>query len=132
MRKFLRYWLISILSLLAVTQLGHAFRFATGYSSLIEAAFFLTVFEYFLKPLVKLLFLPVNIITLGSLRWLIDVFALFLATTFVPSFQVKTFAFAGFQGDGFVIPSFAFHGFWAYVVAAFSLNLIIGLFRWLF
>ncbi len=132
MKKLLKYWLIGILSLLAVAQLGHVFVFANGYLTVIEAALFLTIFEYFLKPLVKLLFLPVNIVTLGSLRWLIDVLALFLATAAVPSFQVKTFAFAGFQSNGFVVPAFSFSGFWAYVAAAFSLNIIIGLFRWLF
>ncbi len=132
MRKLLKYWFISALSLLAVAQISNVFHFSNGYFTLVEVAFFLTVFEYFLKPLVKLLLLPINVITLGGLRWLIDVLALFLAGAIIPSFQIKTFLFPGIQSNGLIIPNYSFHGFWSYVVAAFSLNLLIGLFRWLF
>lgn len=132
MKKILKYWFITSLSLLAVGQLGHSFTFANGYLTVIEAALLLTFFEYFLKPIVKLLFLPINLLTLGALRWLIDVLALFMATTFINGFQVHGFTFTGITIGGFVAPPFAFSGFLAYIISAFWLNLAIAILRWLF
>jgi len=132
MKKILKYWFITSLSLLAISQLGHSFFFGQGYLTVVEAALFLTLFEYFLKPIVKLLFLPINLLTLGALRWLIDVLALFLAATFIQSFQIQNFIFNGMAVNGFIIPSFNFSGFFAYVISAFWLNLAISILRWLF
>ncbi len=132
MKRIFRYWAIVAFSLLISQQIGHSLIFGNHYLTVAKVALFLTFFEYFLKPLVKLLLLPVNILTLGTLRWIVDVLALFLAVTFVANFRVRDFVFSGLQLPNLVISPFSFHGFWSYVATAFWLNLIIAVLRWLF
>ena len=41
-----------------------------------------------LRPLLKMLFLPINLITLGIFGWMLDLFVLYVALWLVPGFQV--------------------------------------------
>jgi putative membrane protein len=59
-----------------------------NYFTLILAAIVLTILEKVIKPILKFLFLPINIVTLGFFSVVISVFILWLATYFVPGFNI--------------------------------------------
>lgn len=63
-----------------------------GFSSittLIIASLVLTILYSLVAPVLKLLFLPINIITLGLFSGIINIFLLWLATYLVPGFHIQ-------------------------------------------
>lgn len=65
------------------------------------AAIVLTVLQKLISPLLKLLFLPINIVTLGFFSILINVSLLWLATHLVPGFQIQSMTVLGISLNQF-------------------------------
>jgi len=63
--------------------------------TLLLASLVLTLLQKVAKPVLKLLFLPINIVTLGLFSLVINVFLLWLATFLVPGFQIQSMILAG-------------------------------------
>lgn len=58
-------------------------------TTLLLASVVLTLLQAVAKPVLKILFLPINIVTLGLFSWVINVFLLWLATYLVPGFRIQ-------------------------------------------
>ena len=67
----------------------------SDYLTLIMAGIVLSLLQMILRPILKLLFLPINIVTLGLFSWLINVFLLWSATKIVPGFDINPTIFMG-------------------------------------
>lgn len=132
MRKLLRSFIFSIVALKVVSGLTGAVFFDQGVKSLILAAVALTAFEYLLKPIANLLLLPINILTLGLLRWVINVVGLYLATAITPGFHLEPFTFPGLTWQGMVIPEISFSLLISYIIISFLINLVVTVAKWLF
>ena len=130
MKRIIKFWFVSFVSLLIVAQIVDSVNFTNNYLTIAQAAIFLTLFEYFLKPVVKLLLLPINLITLGTVRWLVNVISLYLATILIVGFSIAPYYFAGINNSGFVIPSIQLSLFWTYVLVSFLLNIVTSLINW--
>ncbi len=57
--------------------------------TLILASLVLTLLQKIVKPVLKILFLPINIVTLGLFSLVINVFILWLATFLVPGLSIE-------------------------------------------
>jgi putative membrane protein len=68
-----------------------------SYLTLIVAGIVLSLLQMVLRPILKILFLPINIVTLGLFSWVINVFILWLATQIVPGFDIEPTIFLGIQ-----------------------------------
>jgi putative membrane protein len=130
-KKYLRLFLINFLALWLVGQLFSGIDFLNGYQTIALASLVLTLAGFIIKPLVGLLLLPVNLLTLGSFRWLINVITLWLVTLIVPQFKISGFLFTGFVYHGFVIPTMFLNLFWVYVLASLTISLITTFILWL-
>lgn len=84
-----------------------------------------------LVPLIKVLLLPLNLLTLGIFAWVSNVLALYFLVNIVPSFQVLPYHFSGIYIGGFVIPELDLTAFWVVVVASFLIGCIIHFAHWL-
>lgn len=131
MKKHLRLFLVNLVSLWLVTNILEGVGYSEGYKTLASAALVLTIINFAVKPLIKLLLLPINLITLGAFRWVINVLSLYLVTIVVPQFEVQAFHFPGFSHQGFVIPAVYLSTFWALVVASLLISLVTTLLLWL-
>lgn len=131
MKSLARSFLINAASLWLVDQLVHGFSFANGNQTVIVAALALGLVNLFIRPLINLLLLPINLLTLGTFRWVVNVIALFVVTLVVPGFQVVGFNFAGFTLGALVIPAYTTVGILAFILNSFLLSLISGFFFWL-
>jgi len=61
----------------------------SDYLTLILAGVVMTLLEKTIKPILKFLFLPINIVTLVFFSIIINVFILWLVTYFVPGFNIE-------------------------------------------
>jgi putative membrane protein len=106
MRGVLLRWLVLTAAVLAASWLLDGIR-VSGLGPAILAAALLGILNAFLRPLILLLTLPINILTLGLFTFLINALMLKIVSE--------------------LITGFAVHGFWTAVFGA----LIIGAVSWL-
>ncbi len=130
-KKYLRFFLINLFALWLVAFLFTGVSFTGGWQTLALAALVLALLGTLIKPLIKVLFLPINLLTLGTFRWLINVITLWLATIIVPQFKIAGFLFEGFSYKGFIMPSFYMATFWAFVLASLVISIVTTLTLWL-
>lgn len=64
-------------------------------TTLILASFVLALLQKIAKPILKILFLPINVVTLGLFSLVINVFILWLATYLVPGFKIDNIVIFG-------------------------------------
>ena len=99
--------------------------------TIIEVAFILTIFELLLKPIIKILLLPINILTLGLFRIVINTLGLYLAAFLISNFRVNSIATGAFIWLGMSVPALNFSGFWAYVVNSTTQNFLLSVFKFI-
>lgn len=97
---------------------------------LIGAAAFMLI-NFILVPLLKILFLPLNLLTLGFFAWVTNVLALYALTTIVSDFQLLPYTFPGFYSSGLTIPPYELSPFLVAVAASFMIAIITHLLQWL-
>jgi len=133
MRHILRILGINALVLFLINQIfPQAIFFAKGFETLFLTALVLSLVNLFIRPLINLFLLPINLITLGTFRWVVNVLTFYLVTLIVSDFQIKAFVFPGFSYQGIVIPSLSFSFFWSLVFISFCLSFFSSLLHWLF
>jgi uncharacterized membrane protein YvlD (DUF360 family) len=88
MKKIIRSFFYFSLSLSLTNFFLKNLRLDHDLTTLFQAALVLTFFELLLKPIIKILLLPINFITLGSIRILINLVGLYLAILLVSGFFV--------------------------------------------
>lgn len=130
-KKIIRLILINLGSLLLTARIIPSIKMAEGIKTAIYAAVALTIINFLIKPLLKILLLPVNILTLGTFRWLVNVLILYILVRVIPSLTISAFQFSGFQTQNFVIAPFFVPTFWAYVLTSFFLSLGATIILWL-
>lgn len=103
-----------------------------GWPTYLFAAAVLTGIIIFIKPLLKLLFLPINFLTLGFFSWIINVVVLYLLTLFVSQIKIIPFEFVRFSYQGFVIPKISFGIFESFLVTSFVISITSNFLTWLY
>ena len=131
MKWLARSFLINAASLWIVSQIISGVTFAKGYETLFLTGAVLGLVNLFIRPLINILLLPINLLTLGTLRWLVNVATLYLATLLVSDFKIIGFSFPGFVYNGFSIPAFSTTGIPALILTSFILSLISSFLFWL-
>ena len=131
MKTVLRYLLINITSLLITTRIIPGLYFSGGVKTLIIAGFIFMLINLLLVPLLKLLFLPLNLLTLGLFAWITNVLALYALTTVVTDFKIISYPFPGLVYNGFSLPATELSPFWVAVLASFIIGAITHFLQWL-
>lgn len=130
MRFLLRPLLIYIIALAFLSRIL-PFLHLRGENTLVLAALALFVLNVLLKPFIKVILLPINIITLGLFSWLVHIVIIFLASLAVPGFSLTTASFPAIRVGLYMVPSINLSIIWTYLLFAFLLSLIVGVFDWI-
>lgn len=131
MKALLRYYLINLVSLWLTTEIIKGLTYGGGFRILIIGALVFTIINFLLVPLIKVLLLPLNILTLGFFAWLTNVIALYALTTIVPYFKLVPFTFPGYVFNGLIIPSVELSTLWVAVLASLMIGLITQILHWI-
>jgi len=131
MKSALRAILINTGSLWVTSRYLEGLSYRENTQTLFLASLALAGVNTLVKPLVKIVALPINFLTLGAFSWLINALMLYLVTLLVPGFTVSAFLFKGYQWQGFVMPEIYFTQFWAMVVASLVISFLANLLNWL-
>lgn len=131
MKTVLRYFLINLVSLWITTRIISGLTYTGGVRSLFIGGLAFMVINLLLVPLLKILFLPLNLLTLGLFAWITNVLALFALTTVVSDFKLLPYNFPGYSFSGFQIPPYDLSPFLVAVAASFMIGLITHFLQWL-
>ncbi len=83
-------WLINALALLIISQIVPGFAVASTWSALM-AALVLGLVNALIRPIVLLLTLPINLLTLGVFTLVVNALMVLLASSIVKGFEVAGF-----------------------------------------
>lgn len=107
------------------------FQFTGGLATLIVAGIAFTLINALVKPIVSILLLPFNLVTLGLFAWIINVIMLYVLTVAIPEIKISSWQFLGFSYQGFVVPQFNLSSLQTLIVASFVISFITGAISWL-
>lgn len=131
MKKFLYHFAINALALYLIIHLIPGITLVDGLKPLLIASLVLTLLNKLARPILKLLLLPFNLVTLGLFSWLVNVITLYLLQLLVPALKISGFHFTGFSYQGFTLPPMDLNIIYTFILASFALSLITALLRWL-
>jgi putative membrane protein len=129
MKKIFRYTLLITFALITTNHIWGNLSFQNIPSTIIKTALILALFEVILKPIIKIITIPINILTLGFFRIIINTLGLYLAVFLFEAFKVGNINSPATKILGFPIPQLQFQNFWAYLVTSFTISLIIYFFN---
>ncbi|MBI3396969.1 phage holin family protein [Candidatus Woesebacteria bacterium] len=131
MRKILRHFVLSTVSLYLVSNITKGLVFEKGIETLLLTGIALTIASLFARPIINILLLPLNLITFGLFRWVASAVTMYIVTLLVPSFKILYFNFLGYSFYGVNIPALNFSGIVAFVAFSFLISLTYSLIHWL-
>ena len=112
MKRFLTGWLINTTALLTVVHLVSGISIDRWQTTFV-ASLVIGLLNIFIRPVLIILTLPVNILTLGIFTLFINGFMFYLAAHLVRGFEVMGFGTA-------------FLGAFVFSIITFLLNLLLG------
>jgi len=102
MKKILKYTLFLAFALVIENEIWANLSFSLGIETIIKVALILAIFELILKPILKILLLPVTFFTLGLIRIVINTLGLYLAVFLISDFKVNSLQLFNYPLSGFL------------------------------
>lgn len=115
--KFIKGLLVSVLTIAVLAWFFPNISYNSSWT-LILAGLVLTLLDKLVRPVLKILFLPINIVTLGFFSLVINVFILYLVTYFAPGFIISNVTIFGVH----------LGHFWSLLFASSLIGFLQGLF----
>lgn len=90
------------------------------------------IFNFILSPIIKLLLLPINLLTLGLFRWLTNVLVLYLFDLVYEGIRISAFTFPGYSSSVISLPAGDLNLFWVLVLSSLLISLTYSIITMLF
>ena len=132
MRGILRNVLLYSFSLYITQMLFSGLVLHGGMRTLIVGGILLAIGFKVIKPILSVISLPFNMLSLGLFSIFITAFILFLITLIYPSIDVKAFTFYGLSFWGIEIHKFYVSLLLSYCLISVTIYLITKAINWLF
>ena len=124
MKYLLRVFLFNVFALWFTSQVVPGLVVEGSWQTMLFSGLILSLLMLVVAPLLKILFIPINILTFGLFSWFINVIILYLLTIFVPDIQVQAWTFERFEWFGFVIPQFDVSYFISLIISSLTMTFI--------
>ncbi len=131
MKSIFRSILVNAAALFLTSRAVAGINFGNDWPTLFWAALALTLINLLVKPIIRILTLPINLLTLGVFSWVIDVALIYLVTIIIPGFRVTAFYFPGFVSGGFSLPALQVSTLFSYLVCTVMISFLANFFSWL-
>jgi putative membrane protein len=126
MRIFIRRIVYYVFALWLSGNLITSLSISGNLWGMLSAGVALAVMMMVLKPLLSLLFFPINMLTLGLMGWLVNVAVLYLWSVFVPNVSISAWTFPGLSSDWLTLSPVSLSLPWTLVILSFAISLIVS------
>ena len=130
MKKILRNWFINGVGLALIGWLFTGIEVSCQIYDFLLSALLLTFIIKLMKPVFDIVFLPLNLITLGAFRWIRTVISLGIVIYIANGVNLKEFYFPGIDIGAINIQSFTAPPIISLIIGAILLNLFKKSIRW--
>lgn len=131
MKSFVRKVLFNSFSIFLISEGISGMKVSGGLITYLLGGLALTILFFVLKPILKILTLPLNIITLGMFSFVINVIIFYILTVFVTTITISAFTFPGISFAGFVIPSIYVNTLFSFILVSFLQSVVVSFLTWL-
>lgn len=128
MKRLLIRILGTALSFYAVSYLVAGFHITPTWSAYLVASIVFVVMNWIVSPIVKLLLLPINLLTLGLFRWVASVIVLYVFDLIYSGITISAYNFTGYSSGLLSLPPLHLSLFWVLVVSSFVMSVTYSLF----
>jgi putative membrane protein len=90
-RRLLQEWAFNIAAIFAASHFIHGIDYASDFWILVLAGLVFGLVNLLLKPIVKLLALPLIVLTFGVALFFINLLMLYITSWIVPKFSISSF-----------------------------------------
>ena len=132
MKSLARHIFVNFLAIYLADLIYPGFSVSSTFKNLFTAAVIWFLLNKVVKPIIKILLLPINLITLNLFSWLIGFITLFLLQVFADGVTISSYNFPGVSANGFSLPSFQINIFFSYILTSIILNSLHNAVFWLF
>jgi len=126
MKKIISYTIFNVFGVLFCRYIWGSPTFDNNLDNIVIIAFLLTFFELILKPVINLLLLPINILTLGLIKVIINTVGLYFVQFLIDNFKISSITSQTIVWEGVTIAPMQFQGFASYVVLSLTLSIFIS------
>ncbi|MCX6784148.1 MAG: phage holin family protein [candidate division WWE3 bacterium] len=130
MKSILRHIFINLVAIYVVGFVVTGIDWRGDLKVLLLAALALGIINVTVRPIVKIITLPINAITLGLFSIVVNALMLYAVTLIIPGFFINAFNFSGLNLLGVIIPAAHLSKITATVAAAVGISVITGIFNW--
>ena len=131
MKALLRNYLINLGSLWATSSILPGLEYNGGAKTLFVGAGVFMIINWLVIPLLKVMFLPLNLLTMGIFGWALNVLGLYFLTVIVPEFKLLPFTYPGANISGVIIPTVDLNLLQVAIVASFLIGFMSHFCQWL-
>lgn len=131
MKSLLRNTLINAFALFLISQAISGIRISGGLEAYLLGGFALSLLFLILKPILNIISIPLNIVTLGFFSVITNIVIYYLLTVFVPNISITDFTYPGFSYAGFIIPKIYVNIFFSFMLVSVMQSFIFSFVSWL-
>lgn len=132
LHRLIRYYVFILFSLyLTSFFLVRGFIIPLDLAVYLRISFLFSVLSVLIKPVLKVIFFPVNMLTLGLFSFFLNAFILYILKILAPEVRFTTTFYPGFSSAGFLVPAVSLNTPWTVLAASFSLTVLDKFLNWL-
>lgn len=124
MKKIFRRLFFNLSGIAILAYWIEAISYQDSLRVLLAAGVVFSLIDMVIKPIVKAVLLPINLVTLGLFGWLVEVLVLYSTEALVAGFEIGAYNLGPATVWLFRLPKIVLSEFWGVVVAAIGLKLI--------
>ena len=130
MRGILRSISLNIATLFIVSHFYQGLTIKSDLKTFLSAAIVWWLLNKIIRPVIRLLLLPINLITLGLFSWAVNAITIFLLQIAIKDITIHAYTFPGIFYQGFTIPSISFNLLISYIITSFVLYITHAIIVW--
>jgi len=131
MKAYLLGFFISAAAFTATTFLINGLNYGNDIQTLGKAAAVFGILEVCVRPIIKILLLPFNFLTMGLLGGVGGLIILWIMTIVLPGFSLTDTTFPAVSIHNFAIPAYRLSVLFTAIISATVISLISWVFYWL-
>lgn len=127
MKRIFRIFIFSCFALFLTSYWNRGFQLPTAALDFVKAGIALTILFVLVRPIMKIVFLPFNILTFGLFSFFLYVFFLYILSSWYGLFSIHPWQFNGFHISIVSVPKTYIGYIGNLVLSSFSLSSIISM-----
>lgn len=132
MKFILKRYLLTVVSIFITAQIIPAFSLNNGWYGLFYGSFILSIFFYIIAPILNLIMLPINLITLNLSSWIVQIIIFYLWTIVVAQMKITPWQFSGLHIGPIILSSVNLIKWQVIIILAIIFIILNKLLNWIF